>query len=186
MPKTDRVVFLDRDGTLIHDAHYLTDPAKVRFYAGVPAALRALRENGFKLVIVSNQSGIARGWVSKATVHRIHRRLSLILSRKFQVRFDGIYFCPHAPWDNCLCRKPKPGLIHQALKRLHLNPRGAYVIGDKLIDIHLGKQMSMKTILVLTGHGKEEARQCPALKPDLKPDFIARRFSQGVRWILKQ
>lgn len=179
------VVFLDRDGTLIHDAHYLTDPRQVRLYKDVPAALRVLRETGFKLVIVSNQSGIGRGWVSHSTVDRINRRLEKILRASSGVRFDAVLFCPHAPWDKCVCRKPEPGLIRRARRELALDLRKAYMIGDKIIDVLLAKKVGIKGILLLTGHGGAEASQCRRLPARLKPDYIAPRFSDAVRWILK-
>ncbi|MEK7288029.1 MAG: HAD family hydrolase [Elusimicrobiota bacterium] len=178
-----RAVFLDRDGTLIHEAHYLSDPRKVKIYQGVPAALKRLGKAGFKLVIISNQSGIGRGWVSREAVRRVNRRMCRLLVVAGSPRFDGIYYCPHAPQDRCACRKPRPLLIKKAARDLRLNPRRSYVIGDKLCDMRLAKAVGARAVLVLSGHGRHEWPAIRRLK--IPVAFRARRLSRAVAWILK-
>lgn len=180
------VVFLDRDGTLIQEAHYLTAPKQVRLYRDVPKALRALRNAGFKLVVVTNQSGIGRGWVSDAIVKKINQRMKDLLYQAGGVRLDGIFYCPHTPWELCRCRKPEVGLAKEAKRQLGLDFSKAYVIGDKIIDVLFAKSLHIKGVFLLTGHGQEEISRFRSMRPLERPDFIARRFSQAATWILNQ
>jgi histidinol-phosphate phosphatase family protein len=150
-------VFLDRDGTLIHDrpGFYLRRPEQLRIYPYTAEALRRLRAAGFKLVLVSNQSGIGRGYLDHAMLGRIHRRLLQELRRK-GARLDGFYFCPHGPWEKCACRKPSPYLARKASRELGLSLRGCYVVGDKKVDVDLARALGAESVHVLTGHGRSD------------------------------
>ena len=132
------VVLLDRDGTINVEQNYLSDPDQLVLIDGVGAALRRLRALGFGLVVVTNQSGVARGYFDLATVTRIHDRLTALLAAE-GVTLDGIYVCPHSPDDDCPCRKPRPGMVERAAADLGFDPRQAFLVGDSAVDITLGR-----------------------------------------------
>lgn len=172
-------IFLDRDGTLIREEHYLKDPRRVKLLPGVAAGLKRLRRAGFPLVVVSNQSGIARGIVSPRQLKAVWARFAALL-RKQGAKVDGHYWCPHGPTSRCACRKPRPGMLKQAARELNIPWRGGISIGDKAIDVQLGQRSGGKGILVLSGYGKTSRRQWQGKKPD----FIAKNFQSATRWIL--
>jgi D-glycero-D-manno-heptose 1,7-bisphosphate phosphatase len=147
-----RFVLLDRDGTIIVDKHYLADPAEIELLPGSVMALRRLSVLGLGLVVVTNQSGVARGYFDAATVSRVHQELSRQLER-LGVHLDGIYYCPHLPEDECDCRKPRSGLVERAVAAMGFDPRRSFVVGDKPGDIALGRAIGATTLLVRTGRG---------------------------------
>jgi D-glycero-D-manno-heptose 1,7-bisphosphate phosphatase len=147
-----RFVLVDRDGTLIVERNYLADPAGVELVPGAAEGLRALAQAGFGLVLVTNQSGIARGYFSEATLAAIHARLVELLAQH-DVRLDGIYHCPHAPSDECQCRKPRTLLAERAAAEHHFSLTHSFVVGDNTVDIELGRNIGATSILVETGHG---------------------------------
>ncbi len=149
-----RCVLLDRDGTLIVEHNYLREPSEVELLPEAPAALRQLRSLGLSIVLVSNQSGIARGFFDDETLNQIHERLCALLGDA-DVALDAIYYCPHTPEQACACRKPQPGMVERAAHDLGFDPRNAFVIGDKECDIELGSRVGAITLLVRTGYGKE-------------------------------
>lgn len=138
-------VFLDRDGTVIEDAGYLSDPAGVVFVDGAVDALRALRELGFALALVSNQSGIARGLISDEQAAAVHRKFVADLEAE-GVSLDAVRYCPHGPDDGCVCRKPLPGLILDAAAELKAELARSFVIGDKPADVAAGRRAGCRTI----------------------------------------
>ena len=147
-----RFVILDRDGTLIVERNYLADPAGVELLPGAPAGIRHLRELGLGVVVITNQSGIGRGYFDLAALDSIHARMTQMLAA-YGVELDGIYCCPHLPDDHCACRKPRAGLLLQAASDHGFLPPDCFVIGDKPCDIHLGKSVGASTVLVTTGYG---------------------------------
>jgi len=151
-----RYVVLDRDGTLIVDKHYLSDPDAVELVEGAGEALRRLSGLGLGLVLVTNQSGVARGLVSLERVGEIHRRMEALLEAE-GVRLAGSYVCPHDPQDDCACRKPRTALLERAARELGFDPQRAFVVGDKASDVALGRAVGATTLLVLTGHGASQA-----------------------------
>src|SRR5262245_31050194 len=151
-----RFVVLDRDGTLIVEKHYLSDPDAVELIQGAGVALRRLRDLGLGLVVVTNQSGVARGLFSRERLAEIHSRLEVLLAAE-GVRLQGIYFCPHHPDVGCGCRKPRTALLERAARELHFEPRRAFVVGDLASDVELGRAVGATTVLVRTGHGAREA-----------------------------
>jgi histidinol-phosphate phosphatase family protein len=149
-----RFVVLDRDGTIIEEREYLSQPDQVSLIPGAGAALRELRQMGFGLVLITNQSGIGRGFFDQAQLERIHRRLKQLLESE-EVCLDGLYVCPHLPDDGCDCRKPRLGLMEKAAKELGFRPEDAIVIGDKACDIDMGRMSGALTFLVRTGYGAQ-------------------------------
>jgi D-glycero-D-manno-heptose 1,7-bisphosphate phosphatase len=147
-----KTVFLDRDGTVIRDKDYLSDPNEVELEAGAGDALRMLQENGYLLIVVTNQSGVARGFFSITEVDACNRRVDDIL-RPLGVTIDAWLVCPHGPGDACRCRKPLTGLIEQASLRFSIDIGHSFVIGDKDSDVLLGKAAGMQGVLVTTGSG---------------------------------
>lgn len=146
--------FLDRDGTLIEDVHHLHDPARIRVIEGVPEALHALRAAGYKLVLITNQSGVARGIFSVEDVHAVNEALQVQLG----LRFDAIEFCPHhvdgvveAYARACDCRKPGPGMLVRAIEALDLDPARSFVVGDRRSDADAGRTLGIQGYRVRSG-----------------------------------
>jgi histidinol-phosphate phosphatase family protein len=158
-------VFLDRDGTLIEDRHYLADPAGVTLLPGVAEGLRLLRDAERRLVVLTNQSGVGRGFFTEAHVHAVHERMVELLLAK-GVALDAIYFCPHAPEAACPCRKPAPGLALRALRDLGGSLAGAAMIGDRAVDIQLARNTGVTAVLV--GDGAHPQDDVPMPAPDIR------------------
>jgi D-glycero-D-manno-heptose 1,7-bisphosphate phosphatase len=150
-----RYVLLDRDGTLIVERDHLVDPALVELLPGAGPGLKRMCELGLRLVVITNQSVVGRGFLSLQGLERIHERLREHLGA-FSVRLEGIYFCPHLPDSGCECRKPRTGLVEQAVRELGLDPSRSFLIGDKLADLELGRIIHATTFLVRTGYGSGE------------------------------
>jgi D-glycero-D-manno-heptose 1,7-bisphosphate phosphatase len=150
-----RFVMLDRDGTLIHERHYLSAPDQVELLPGVVEGLRGLRDMGLGLVVLTNQSVIGRGIVDAFTLAEIHDRLRYLLG-EWGLTLDGIYHCPHVPIDACSCRKPHAGMAVQAAQDLGFVLSEAFMVGDKRIDMQMGRNVGARTILLLTGYGRQE------------------------------
>jgi len=149
-----RYVVLDRDGTIIEEREYPSQPNEIALISGTGGALRELQRLGFGLVVLTNQSGIGRGFFDQNQLERVHERLTQLLVQE-GVRLDGIYICPHTPEDNCLCRKPRLGLLQRAAEELRFRPENSIVIGDKDIDIDMGQRAGAMTFLVRTGYGAQ-------------------------------
>ena len=174
-------VFLDRDGTLIRETGYLSDPETVELLPGVGRALRNLVEAGYPLVVVSNQSGIARGMFSEARVHAVMARLRERL-RAHGVELAAVYFCPHHPEAGCACRKPRPGLLERAADDLDLALKQSVMIGDKRIDAATGRNAGGRGILVRSGYGRAEAEGVAGEGPP--PDRVCDDLAAAVDWWL--
>ena len=150
---TKRAVFLDRDGTINEEKEYLSDPARLVLFSGAGTALRRLREAGFLLFIVTNQSGIGRGYYTVEDMHRVNRRLCEVLAAD-QVAFEKIYFAPEAPDQPSRGRKPSPYFLLQARDEFGVDLAGSYMVGDKVIDLECGWNAGVaRSILVRTGYG---------------------------------
>lgn len=147
-----RFVLIDRDGTINVEKHYLSDPDQLELYPGVGPALKRLQDAGFGIAVLTNQSGIARGYFDMGRLEQIHDRLRALLASD-GVTVDGIYLCPHGPDDDCACRKPLPGMVEQAVAEHGFDPAQAFMIGDKEVDVELGLAVGAGTFLVRTGHG---------------------------------
>jgi D-glycero-D-manno-heptose 1,7-bisphosphate phosphatase len=171
---SEKVVILDRDGTIIVDRNYLSDPAGLELLPGAAEGLRWLYEHGYRLVVITNQSGVGRGMFSVQRLHDIHDRFRDMVSEA-GARLENIYYCPHAPDAGCVCRKPRLGLLWRAASELQFNPSAAIVIGDKSIDIEFGRRAGATTILI--------AGKTPADSAEAAPDFVAADLSEAARTI---
>ncbi len=154
-------VFLDRDGTLIEEVHYLSHPEQVRLIPAAADAVRRLNDAGVLVVVVTNQSGVARGYFPENCVREVHDRVSLLLAER-GAKIDAFYHCPHHPTEGvgeyrvaCACRKPKPGMLLAAARDLDIALTASWMIGDKPCDAEAGHAAGCRTLLVRTGHGKE-------------------------------
>lgn len=162
-PANRRAAFLDRDGTIMTEHEYLADPARVELVPGAAAALRRLRERGFALIVVTNQSGIARGLYSPGDFEAVQARLEEVLAQE-SVYFDGVYYCPHHPefTGPCECRKPGLGMYRQAATEHGLDLSRSVFIGDRVKDVLPANELGGVGVLVLTGYGSQEALRAPA------------------------
>ncbi len=142
-----KAIFLDRDGTIIKDKEYLKSTDEIELLQGVLDALRMLQNLGFKLIIISNQSGIGRGFITKEQVEKTNKYLfDLLLCNGIAI--TEMYYCPHSPKDNCNCRKPCPKMVYEAINKYQINKEESYFIGDKLTDALTGVNAGMKAILI--------------------------------------
>ncbi|VBB69560.1 D-glycero-D-manno-heptose 1,7-bisphosphate phosphatase [invertebrate metagenome] len=176
-------MFLDRDGTLNVDTHYLSHPDQLTLLPGVASGLRQLQAMKFGLIVLTNQSGVARGFFDESQVAAIHARLRAMLMAE-GVRLDGFYICPHGPDDNCACRKPRPGLLQQVRCHHSFDSRQAYMIGDKEADIGMGQVAGMRTVLVRTGYGRESEYR-GSITPDFVVDTLVEAASLVERHLIR-
>jgi|tagenome__1003787_1003787.scaffolds.fasta_scaffold20970201_2 D-glycero-D-manno-heptose 1,7-bisphosphate phosphatase len=153
-PGKEKAVFIDKDGTLIHDVPYNVDPRRVRLAAHAGRALRRIGEAGYKLIIVSNQSGIARSFFAGQDLGPINERIQTLLA-PYEVEIDAFYYCPHGPGDRCECRKPRPGMILQAARDHGINLQISWMIGDILNDVEAGNRAGCSTIHLDNGNETE-------------------------------
>jgi len=151
-----RFVLLDRDGTINVEREYLSDPHGLELLPNAAVGMRHMRSLGLGLIVITNQSGIGRGYFDKTTLETIHERLRQLLGQEGVV-LDGIYVCPHHPEWGCHCRKPQSALIEQATREHRFDATQAFVVGDKAIDVAMGRRVGATTILVRTGYGAETA-----------------------------
>ncbi len=182
---TSHAVFLDRDGTLNEDPGYLGDPAKVKLYPDVGEALAHLKNvMGFKLIVVSNQSGIARGLITKDDVELVNMQVNKLLS-DYNVSIDRFYYCPYHPdynsEDECQCRKPSPEMVLKAARDFNVDLSKSYIIGDSNVDVECGISLNLKTILVKTGQGRESLSILQ--KRNKLPTFVANNFLEACNFI---
>ena len=150
-----RAVFLDRDGTICEEMGYINHSSRFQMFPFVPVAIRRLNQAGLAVIVVTNQSGVARGIFPESLVHLIHEKMAAELAAT-GARVDGIYFCPHKPEDACDCRKPRPGMLERAAREHSLDLAGSYLVGDRNMDLEMARQVGARGILVLTGYGRGE------------------------------
>jgi D-glycero-D-manno-heptose 1,7-bisphosphate phosphatase len=168
----EKVVILDRDGTVVVDRGYLDDPAGLEFEPGAAAGLQWLYSHGYRLVVITNQSGIGRGLFTLDRLEAMNARLNAMVE-EVGARLEGIYHCPHAPDAGCACRKPALGLLTRAASELDFDPRSVIMIGDKESDIEFGHRAGARTILI--------AANAPMSDIRVKPDVIAPNLMDAAR-----
>lgn len=168
-----RALFLDRDGTIIFDRGYLKAAHEVCLLAGAGEALATIKEHGFALVLISNQSGIGRGLITPEQAEEVHQAVVTQLM-EHGVRLDAVCYCPHTPAENCRCRKPSPEMLLRAAQEIHVDLARSFMIGDKACDIEAGKRAGCRTILLQHG--------VPPTEP--RPDVVACDWSEVSRHLL--
>lgn len=175
-------VFLDRDGTLNYDPGYLKSAAELRLLPGVGVSLARLKAAGAKLVVVTNQSGIGRGFFTHRDLEAVHARLQGLLEQE-EAALDAIYFCPHHPDDRCRCRKPGTAMVERAVSELQLDLMRSYLIGDHARDMQLAKYVGAKAVLLTAGPVDPQGLEALKLAQAM-PDTFARSMTEAVDWIL--
>lgn len=184
-------VFLDRDGTINEQMGYINHITRFQLLAGVGRAIHALNEHWLPVVVVTNQSGLARGYFPESLLDEVHQEMCHQLSLE-GAHLDGLYVCPHHPEAkeerfrvDCNCRKPKTGLLEQAAVDLNLDLHRSFVVGDRWSDLRCGAAVGATTILVLTGYGRGDASYIGPHQT-VQPDYVAEDLEDAVRWILTQ
>jgi len=172
-----RFVILDRDGTVIVDKDHLTDPQQVELIPKAATAIKTLNDFGLGVIIVTNQTVVGNRHISLKDLESIHKKMLNMLSRE-EATINSVYVCPHKVEDNCSCRKPKSGLIEQALKDHDFDPKKSFMVGDKKSDIELGKNIGATTILVRTGYGKQTEKE------GINPNYVVDSL-EGILFIVK-
>jgi len=184
-------VFIDRDGTINEQRGYINHLSRFELLPGVIDAVKLLNKNNFFAIIVTNQSGVAFGYYPVSLVHQVHQLMTKSLERQ-GATIDGIFYCPHHPKGtvpeftaDCDCRKPKTGLVNQALKTFDIDMSNSYVVGDRYVDIELAIRLNLTGVLVKTGYGLGEMEYVIPEMP-LKPNHVAEDLLDAVKWILNQ
>ena len=187
MPDSSRLrpaVFLDRDGTICEEVGYLNHVSRFRMFPFAAAALRRLNDVEFPVIVVSNQSGVARGYFPESLVQQVNQIMAQQLSEA-GARVDAVYYCPHASSENCSCRKPKTGMLERAGREHCIDLQRSFVVGDRHGDVQLAHNAKARGVLVRTGYGAGELAWHAAKWP-APPDFVAEDLAEAVDWILRQ
>ena len=189
-PSGDKIIFLDRDGTINEEVEYLHRLKDLKILEGVPEAIRLLKQHGFKIVVVTNQAGVARGYSEEEDVRRLHQYLNERLEKE-GAAIDHFFYCPHHPVHgigkykvNCHCRKPETGMFEMAEQYYHVDKTHSWMIGDKLLDVKAGENYGVGRILVGTGYGKEEYNGLTEEERAAAFDFFAADLPEAARWIV--
>jgi D-glycero-D-manno-heptose 1,7-bisphosphate phosphatase len=187
---TNRAIFLDRDGTLNEEDGFIASPEQFQLYGFAAEAVRLINQSGWKAIVLTNQSGVARGYLTEPELIKIHERMEKSL-RLQGARIDAIYYCAHHPDYgsppyrlDCDCRKPKPGLVERAARDFNLDLTRCYSIGDRYRDIEAGHTAGARGVLVMTGYGREEyeTQRRGWLR---QPDHVAADLLEAIKWILR-
>jgi D-glycero-D-manno-heptose 1,7-bisphosphate phosphatase len=177
-------VFLDRDGTIAEEVGYLNHVSRFRMFPFAAQAIRQLNRAELPVVVITNQSGVARGYFPESLVGAVHELMTTQLA-KGGAHTDALYYCPHKGDDACACRKPKPGMLERAAREHLLDLRRSFVVGDRYGDIDLAHRVGARAILVRTGYGEGEIQWHSANWP-APPDFIADDLVSAAEWIVRQ
>ncbi len=184
---TDIGVFLDRDGTINEEVDFLSSSNELHLIDGAARAIHEANRMGFKVIVITNQSGIARGFLTEEQLLKMHDNLAELLN-KLGAHIDAIYYCPHHPELGeppyrtlCDCRKPNTGMLQQGVKQFHINLAKSFVIGDRMIDVQTAHAAGATSVLVLTGYGNAELELCRA--SNLHIDFIAQNLEEAMHFV---
>ncbi len=168
-------VFIDRDGTLIDEVNFLSRVEDLHVFSFTRKAISMLKERGFLIIVVTNQSGIGRNIYDEAAMHSIHKHIQ----EELDGMIDAFYFCPHLPCDGCECRKPALGMVEGAMKDFDIDMANSWIIGDKKIDVETGFNAGIKTAMVRTGYGNAHVKEL-----ERSPDIIAVDLLNAVELLL--
>ncbi len=177
-------VFLDRDGTIAEEVGYLNHASRFRMFPFVAAAICRLNEAGLPVIVVTNQSGVGRGYFPESLVHTVNGLMTQQLAEA-GAKLDAIYYCSHTSAENCACRKPKTGMLERAAHEHALDLGRSFVVGDRLGDMELARNVRARGVFVRTGYGEGELAWHAAKWP-VQPDFVAEDLAQAADWILRQ
>jgi len=176
-----KAAFIDRDGTISEEVGYINHPSRFRLFPYSGQAIKMLNENGWLVIVVTNQAGVARGYFTEDLIRQVHQRMAEELKRE-NAHLDAIYYCAHHPTvgyppyrTNCDCRKPKPGLIKRAVTELKIDLAQSWMIGDRYSDVELARNAGVKSAFILSGYGRGEWEHQSAgwtHKPDLVSDNL--------------
>jgi histidinol-phosphate phosphatase family protein len=175
-----KAVFIDRDDTIAKDVPYCRRPEDLELFDGIAESIKNLNNAGFLVIIITNQSGIARGYFTEETLNKIHEKLRRDLARN-GARIDGIYYCPHHPENGCMCRKPKPGMILRAAEDFNIDLKQSYVIGDKPHDVELGEKVGC-TVIQIDNYSRNKINFTDAVNIILEKErnYIEKNKSSNV------
>jgi D-glycero-D-manno-heptose 1,7-bisphosphate phosphatase len=179
-----RAVFLDRDGTIAEEVGYANHISRFIVYPFAAAAIRRLNEAGLPVIVVTNQSGVARGFFPESLIGQMHDKMVEELAAG-GAHVDGMYYCPHIRDDQCSCRKPLPGMLELAAREHNLEISGSVLVSDRYNDIQMGHETGCRTILVLTGYGRGDYEWNRAKWPR-QPDHVVENLADAVEIILKE
>jgi D-glycero-D-manno-heptose 1,7-bisphosphate phosphatase len=177
-------VFLDRDGTITEEVGYLNHVSRLKLLPGAALAIRRLNDAELSVIVVTNQSGVGRGYFPEDLVREVHERMIVEL-REAGARLDAVYYCPHISADGCNCRKPRTGMLQDAARGLGLDLKRSFVVGDRHGDIELAHRAGAHSILVRTGYGEGELAWHAKNWPQ-PPEFVAVDLPDAVDWILRK
>lgn len=184
----NKAVFLDRDGTINEEMGYINHISRFRIFAFVPEAIKIFNDEGYKVVVITNQSGVARGYFQESLVKEIHKKLISDLKKEATI-IDKIYYCPHHPLEgkgkykkDCNCRKPKTGMIEMAVKELKIDLNKSFMVGDRFKDILFAQQAGLKPVFVQTGYGLGEVTY-QKKNWEIQPAYIAKNLLAAARYI---
>ena len=185
----EKAVFLDRDGTIIEQMGYINHFSRIKIFPFAIQAIHLLRQANFKIVVVTNQAGVAKGYLTEALLNEMHERM-LARFESMGAKIDRLYYCPHHPSEgkgdyrkDCDCRKPKTGMIDKAVKEFHIDLKKSFVIGDRDSDLEMAHRAQMRSAFVLTGYGLGEYVNSKGALP-IKPTFIFNNLLQAAQTII--
>ena len=178
----NRAIFMDRDGTVSEEIGYMYHTHLYKPFPWTGPAIRKINESGMKAVLITNQSGIERGYFPESQVHEVHEVLRAELARH-NATLDAAYFCPHDPKTGCDCRKPQPGMLLRAERELGIDMNHSYMIGDRYLDVDAGYAAGVRSILVMSGDGRAEFEKYKDVNPQ-QPHFVAENLLEAVESII--
>jgi D-glycero-D-manno-heptose 1,7-bisphosphate phosphatase len=186
LSRTEWGVLLDRDGTIIEEIGYISDPSKVKLLGDAASSIAGLNQKGIPVAVVSNQAGVARGLFTVEDIEKVNQRLRELLA-SHGASLDGVYYCGHHPdYDiECDCRKPRPGLLVKAAAEMSIDLSRSFMVGDKLTDIQAGKAAGTSTVFLLTGFGSKEYKENRDEILRLS-DKVCEDLTEAIQWILEQ
>jgi D-glycero-D-manno-heptose 1,7-bisphosphate phosphatase len=177
----NRAIIMDRDGTISEEVGYLNNIDRFKLIPRAGEAINLINNMGFKAIVITNQSGVGRGYFPETLVHEVHNKLRTLL-KDFNAYVDAIYYCPHHPDVKCRCRKPNIGLLERAIEEFDIDPSRSYVIGDKVTDVDFAERAKSLGIIVKTGYGRGEI----IYRLNKKPLYIAEDIYDAVKWIMRR